>query len=68
METLAYIHYSSPVPGSTLQTFGDLLLKQKEPVAHKGSDNRFNVSTCRVICCLGTQLCLVLISRGAGMA
>ncbi|GFO05915.1 transmembrane protein 231 [Plakobranchus ocellatus] len=42
MESLAYIEYSSGVPGASLQVFGDLSLQQKQLLGHKGTDKRYN--------------------------
>ncbi len=44
MQGLAYIQASSGLPGSGLQYIGDLTLVQKQSLAHKGRDNRFQES------------------------
>ena len=44
MESMAYITYSSNRAGSQLQVVGDLKFQQKTPLAHIGTDTRFNVS------------------------
>ncbi|KAK6982464.1 transmembrane protein 231 [Biomphalaria glabrata] len=44
MESLAYIEYVSPIPGASLHIFGDLRLRQKQLLGHKGTDIRFNSS------------------------
>jgi len=41
MQGLAYIQANSGLPGSGLQYTGDLTLVQKQSLAHKGRDNRF---------------------------
>lgn len=43
MESMAYLHYQSPSPGSEMWMVGDVRFKQKEPIGHKGIDNRYNV-------------------------
>lgn len=42
LESLAYLHYDSGISGSSFYTDGDLLLKQKNPLSHKGSFTKFN--------------------------
>ena len=44
MEGLAFIEYSSATAGSSFEHVADLVLRQKEPVKHRGSDTRYNVS------------------------
>lgn len=44
MESLGYIEHESARPGAKLQVYGDLKFQQKQPLAHKGIDTRFNVS------------------------
>ena len=45
MESLAYINYQSMLEGSMLTTIGDLKLIQRQPLNHKGIDERYNVSS-----------------------
>ncbi|PVD21280.1 hypothetical protein C0Q70_19451 [Pomacea canaliculata] len=42
MESLGYIEHESARPGAKLQVYGDLKFQQKQPLAHKGIDTRFN--------------------------
>jgi len=42
MESMAQIQYTSPAPGASFSTVGDLKLKQREPLDHRGVDERFN--------------------------
>ena len=44
MESLAYINYESPKPGARLDVYGELNLRQKQPLGHRGLDTRFSVS------------------------
>ena len=44
MESMAYINHDSAKPGSTYQVFGDLRISQRQPLAHRGVDDRYNVS------------------------
>ncbi|CAL8262651.1 unnamed protein product [Merluccius merluccius] len=44
MQSLAYIQYSSPVPGAQLFVAGDLRLQQRVPLPHRGLYNVYNVS------------------------
>ncbi|KAK0156206.1 Transmembrane protein 231 [Merluccius polli] len=44
MQSLAYIQYSSPVPGAQLFVAGDLKLQQRVPLPHRGLYNVYNVS------------------------
>ncbi|KAG7281536.1 hypothetical protein CRUP_007570 [Coryphaenoides rupestris] len=44
MQSLAYIQYSSPVPGAQLFVSGDLRLQQRVPLPHRGLYNIYNVS------------------------
>uniref|UniRef100_A0A4W3J8U2 Transmembrane protein 231 n=1 Tax=Callorhinchus milii TaxID=7868 RepID=A0A4W3J8U2_CALMI len=44
MQSMAYIHFSSFIPGSQLSVNGDLKLHQREPLSHRGLDRRYNVS------------------------
>ena len=43
MESAAYMEYASPIAGASYHISGDLALHQREPIAHKGTDNRYNV-------------------------
>lgn len=42
MESLAFIHHSSPLAGSSLSIVGELSLHQREPLRHRGKDMRYN--------------------------
>jgi len=42
MESLGYISHNSPAPGSSLDIFADLTLKQRQLLSHKGTDARYN--------------------------
>ncbi|XP_041375384.1 transmembrane protein 231-like [Gigantopelta aegis] len=42
MESLGYIEHFSPQAGAKLEIFGDIQLRQKEPLGHKGVDKRYN--------------------------
>ncbi|KAM4618526.1 transmembrane protein 231 [Polymixia lowei] len=44
MQTLAYVQYSSSVPGAQLFVSGDLRLHQRIPLPHRGLYNVYNVS------------------------
>ncbi|XP_067091504.1 transmembrane protein 231 [Osmerus mordax] len=44
MQSLAYVQYSSSVPGSQLFISGDLRLQQKTPLPHRGRYTMYNVS------------------------
>lgn len=44
MQTLAYVQYSSPVPGAQLFLSGDLRLHQRTPLPHRGAHTVYNVS------------------------
>lgn len=44
MQSLAYVQYSSSVPGSRLFVSGDLRLQQRTPLPHRGLYNIYNVS------------------------
>lgn len=44
MQNLAYVHFSSAVPGAQLFVSGDLRLQQKAPLPHRGLYNIYNVS------------------------
>ncbi|XP_051884472.1 transmembrane protein 231 [Pristis pectinata] len=44
MQSMAYVHFSSPVSGSQLSVIGDLKLHQREPLKHRGLDTRYNLS------------------------
>ena len=41
---LIYISTSSGLPSAGLDVFGDLKMVQKQPLAHKGLDERFSAS------------------------
>ena len=43
MESLGYIEHFAPQAGAKLEVFGDIQLRQKEPLGHKGLDTRYNV-------------------------
>ncbi|KAJ3597005.1 hypothetical protein NHX12_003405, partial [Muraenolepis orangiensis] len=43
MQSLAYIQYSSPVPGGQLFVAGDLRLQQRVPLPHRGLYDVYNV-------------------------
>ncbi|KAJ8041469.1 hypothetical protein HOLleu_12293 [Holothuria leucospilota] len=43
MESLAYIHHTSFASGAQFIAEGDLKLHLKQPLAHKGTDSRYNV-------------------------
>jgi len=42
MESMAYIHHSSPRPGTALTTTGDLQLRLRAPLASRGADTRYD--------------------------
>ncbi|XP_029008586.1 transmembrane protein 231 isoform X2 [Betta splendens] len=44
MQSMAYLQYSSPVPGAKLFVSGDLRLQQRTPLPHRGLYNAYNVS------------------------
>ncbi|XP_026166226.1 transmembrane protein 231 [Mastacembelus armatus] len=44
MQSLAYVQYSSSVPGAKLFISGDLRLQQRTPLPHRGIYNIYNVS------------------------
>lgn len=44
MQSLAYVHFSSSVPGARLFISADLRLEQKVPLLHRGLYNIYNVS------------------------
>uniref|UniRef100_S4RGG5 Transmembrane protein 231 n=1 Tax=Petromyzon marinus TaxID=7757 RepID=S4RGG5_PETMA len=44
MQSMALVQHSSPLHGSELSVNGDLRLRQREPLAHRGLDTRYNVS------------------------
>lgn len=43
MQSMAYVQYSSPVPGAKLFISGDLRLQQRTPLPHRGLYNIYNV-------------------------
>ncbi|XP_010080884.1 PREDICTED: transmembrane protein 231, partial [Pterocles gutturalis] len=44
MQSMAFLQFFSPVPGSQLYMNGDLKLKQRQLLNHCGLDTRYNVS------------------------
>ena len=44
MECMAYINHDSAKAGARYQVFGDLRISQRQPLSHKGLDDRYNVS------------------------
>ncbi|CAH1780180.1 unnamed protein product [Owenia fusiformis] len=44
MESMGYLRHESIFPGGQLKVIGDLLLVQRQPLAHRGLDTRFNTS------------------------
>lgn len=44
MESMAYIHHSSPLAGAEFSTVGKLRLHQSGPLPYKGSHTVYNVS------------------------
>ncbi|XP_072135903.1 transmembrane protein 231 isoform X1 [Mobula birostris] len=44
MQSMAYVHFSSPISGAQLSVIGDLKLHQREPLKHRGLDTRYNLS------------------------
>uniref|UniRef100_UPI00398E4CF4 transmembrane protein 231 isoform X2 n=1 Tax=Pristiophorus japonicus TaxID=55135 RepID=UPI00398E4CF4 len=44
MQSMAYVYFSSSIPGSQLTVNGDLKLQQREPLRHRGLDTRYNIS------------------------
>lgn len=44
MESMAYIHYSSPLAGAEFSTTGKLRLQQSGPLPHKGTHTVYNVA------------------------
>ncbi|XP_068943789.1 transmembrane protein 231 [Petaurus breviceps papuanus] len=44
MQSMAFLQSFSPIPGSQLSVNGDLKLQQRQPLKHRGLDNRYNVS------------------------
>lgn len=43
MECMAYIYHDSAKAGSKYEVFGDLKMSQRTPLAHRGTDDRFDV-------------------------
>ena len=43
MESMAYIHFSSPLAGAEFSTVGKLVLQQSGPLPHKGIHTVYNV-------------------------
>ncbi|XP_044126421.1 transmembrane protein 231 [Bufo gargarizans] len=44
MQSMAFIQFTSPVPGAKLYINGDLRLQQRQPLSHQGLDTTYNVS------------------------
>ncbi|KAM4603185.1 transmembrane protein 231 [Discoglossus pictus] len=44
MQSMAFIQYSSAIPGAQLYINGDLKLQQRQPLNHQGVDTRYNIS------------------------
>ncbi|XP_075138120.1 transmembrane protein 231 [Leptodactylus fuscus] len=44
MQSMAFIHYTAPVPGAKLYINGELRLQQRQPLGHQGLDTTYNVS------------------------
>ncbi|XP_073441123.1 transmembrane protein 231 [Dendrobates tinctorius] len=44
MQSMAFVQYTSPVPGAKLYINGDLRLQQRRPLRHQGLDTTYNVS------------------------
>ena len=44
MESMAYISRDSAKPGSRYDVVGEMRARQKQPLRHKGVDDRFSVS------------------------
>ncbi|XP_069822253.1 transmembrane protein 231 isoform X3 [Dendropsophus ebraccatus] len=44
MQSMAFIQYTSPIPGAKLSINGDLRLQQRQPLGHQGLDTTYNVS------------------------
>ncbi|VDI50122.1 transmembrane protein 231-like isoform X1 [Mytilus galloprovincialis] len=42
MECMAYIYHDSAKAGSKYEVFGDLKMSQRTPLAHRGTDDRFD--------------------------
>lgn len=42
MEGMAYINHDSAKPGAKYEVFGDLRISQRQPLAHRGTDDRYN--------------------------
>lgn len=40
---MAYINHDNPKPGARYDVVGELRFSQKEPLAHRGTDARYNV-------------------------
>ena len=64
MQSLAYVQYSSSVPGSQLFISGDLRLQQKAPLPHRGRYTVYNVRTyCGPFCiCVKILTSLFILS------
>lgn len=57
MQSMAFLQFFSPVPGSQLYMNGDLKLNQRQLLNHCGLDTRYNVRTSLLLlllffCCL----------------
>lgn len=46
MQSMAFLQFFSPVPGSRLYVNGDLKLNQRQLLNHCGLDTRYNVRKC----------------------
>lgn len=49
MQSLAYVQYSSPVPGAKLFISGDLRLQQRTPLPHRGLYDVYNVRELAIV-------------------
>lgn len=56
MQSLAYVQYSSSVPGAKLFISGDLRLQQRTPLPHRGLYSIYNVRGHRLTVFLSVQL------------
>ena len=64
MESMAYIHHSSPLAGAEFSSVGKLRLQQSGPLPHKGTHTVYNVSYCVAKMykrCLGTLVVCSLL-------
>ncbi|XP_019360859.1 PREDICTED: transmembrane protein 231 [Gavialis gangeticus] len=44
MQSMAFLQFFSPIPGSQLYVNGDLKLQQRQLLSHRGLDTRYNIS------------------------